>query len=801
MDYVQKSRLRRVSAVLLPTNPRHMWRRYAIGLAAILFCLSIPHVTALVSVTSKVELAERINSSGKQRIHLQRLLLLADKYSRNKNSNNRRLLQELIQTFESKHRELSRSEPLSPALKDLYYKADDTIPLNEMVENVLREARAVLHSGKDEVLFGQFWLGASGSEFVMRKLDRVVSGYKAMAEETLAMVAMIHRAALILAIVTLLGVGFFIFWPAHAATVRSLDDMESAKRKFRDLAEAGTDWIWECNADGRFTYVSNGFERTVGLPKSAVIGRLRKDVCANFDGDWAQHFSDLDERRAFRNFQYSWTRPDGKLTFVSVSGTPIHDECGKFLGYRGTGRDRTPSEMAKRRNKAQAEKVSLMNMVSAAANHSVDAKSTIADCLALVCNEMDWAYGHIYVPASEGSARLEPTESWFVADDMRHNDFLETTSRTYFEKGQGLLGRAFSEKSIQWMFDSRIAADAVRRESADKAGLVGAVACPILVRDEVVAVLEFFSTGTLNSDPELEDLLNHICTQMGRVFEREETEAALTNHRDHLQELVDEATKSLKETATELSFALNKEKELNAMQREFVSMASHEFRTPLAIIDSSAQRLARRSHKGRLTQDNLMNHIGKIRGAVSRMARLMESTLTAARLDDGKIKIKIDACKIADLVHEVVARQQEVSANHVIRLSIDDVPDSIQADEGSIDQILTNLLSNAVKYAPGTPEIDVSVTQTEEQIQISVRDYGVGMDEDDLARLGERFFRAKTSTGIEGTGIGLNLVGRLIALHGGTFHADSKISEGSTFTVSLPIAGPDDERSNEQDAA
>ncbi len=790
-----------MSAVLLPTNPRHMWRRYAIGLAAILFCLSIPHVTALVSITSKAELAERINLSGKQRFHLQRLILLVDDYSRNKNSNERRLLREIIETFESRHLELSRSEPLSRTLQDLYNEPDDTISLNEMVENVLLEARAVLHSGKDEVLFGQFWLGASGSEFVMRKLDRVVSAYKVMAEETLAMVAMIHGAALVLAIVTMFGVGFLIFWPAHAATVRSLDEMESAKRKFRDLAEAGTDWIWETDGDGRFTYVSNGFERTLGLPRSAVIGRLRKEVCAHFDGDWAKHFSDLDERRAFRNFQYSATKPDGQIAFVSISGTPVYDKSGVFVGFRGAGRDRTPAELAKRHSKAQAEKVSLMNMVSAAANHSVDAKSTIRDCLALVCDEMGWAYGHIYEPASDGSARLEPTESWYVADDVRHNDFLETTSRTVFEKGQGLLGRAFSEKSNQWMYDSRIAADAVRSESADKAGLVGAVACPILVRDEVVAVLEFFSTEPLQSDPELEDLLNHICTQMGRVFEREETEEALTSHRDHLQELVDEATKSLQETAAELSFALNKEKELNAMQREFVSMASHEFRTPLAIIDSSAQRMARRSSKGQLTQANLMNHIDKIRRAVSRMARLMESTLTAARLEDGKIKIKIDRCNIADLVNEVVARQQDVSGSHHIRLRIDDVPNSIQADEGSIDQILTNFLSNAVKYAPGTPEIDVLLTQKEEHIAISVRDYGVGMDEDDLARIGERFFRAKTSTGIEGTGIGLNLVGRLIELHGGTFHADSKVGEGSTFTVRLPIAGPDCERSDAKDVA
>ena len=183
------------------------------------------------------------------------------------------------------------------------------------------------------------------------------------------------------------------------------------------------------------------------------------------------------------------------------------------------------------------------------------------------------------------------------------------------------------------------------------------------------------------------------------------------------------------------------------------------------------------------------------------MTRLMESTLSAARMQEGKIEVSIGDCDIGRLVQDIAARQQDIAKNHHIRVHLKDLPRTIRADAGAIDQILTNLLSNAVKYAPDAPDIDVVAMRNETYVAISVRDYGVGLDEEDLARVGERFFRAKTSTGIEGTGIGLNLVGQLVELHGGRLHADSKLGQGSTFAVILPIAGPDALEDQAQDAA
>jgi len=257
-----------------------------------------------------------------------------------------------------------------------------------------------------------------------------------------------------------------------------------------------------------------------------------------------------------------------------------------------------------------------------------------------------------------------------------------------------------------------------------------------------------------------------------------------------LQERVDAATQDLTRQAQELKQALAKEKELNALQRQFVSMASHEFRTPLAIIDSAAQRMISRVTKNKLSPDDAVSRIEKIRSAVQRMTRLMESTLSAARMQDGKIQIKVAPCNVSKVIEDTCIRQQELTGRHRIDWHNQDLPEVIEADAGALEQVLTNLLSNAVKYAPDAPDIGVSAWTEGDVIAISVRDHGMGIDSDDLERIGERFFRAKTSTGIEGTGIGLNLVKTLVELHDGSISVDSQKGEGSVFTVRFPIRGP-----------
>ncbi len=250
----------------------------------------------------------------------------------------------------------------------------------------------------------------------------------------------------------------------------------------------------------------------------------------------------------------------------------------------------------------------------------------------------------------------------------------------------------------------------------------------------------------------------------------------------------------------DLRQALTKERELNALQRQFISMASHEFRTPLAIIDGAAQRLERRAEKFDNSVE-ITKRAVKIRGAVERMTRVMESTLTAASLDIGRLSINVESCDMAQQLDEACQRQMELTSSHNISCDVSDLPATIQADPGSLEQIFSNLLSNAVKYSPNAPQIDVRAYTEGDEVVLSVCDCGLGIDEEDLPRVFERFFRARTATGIAGSGIGLNLIKILIELHDGSITLESTINKGSTFTVRLPIDGPEEIAAKSDEAA
>ena len=265
---------------------------------------------------------------------------------------------------------------------------------------------------------------------------------------------------------------------------------------------------------------------------------------------------------------------------------------------------------------------------------------------------------------------------------------------------------------------------------------------------------------------------------------------AMEQHRDHLEELVSERTQELAEQKERLAQALERELELNGLQRQFVSMVCHEFRTPLAIIDGSAQRVVRRHDK--INPEQLLGSIGKIRTAVVRLTDLIESVLDAARLEAGSLKYEPETCRFDVMIEEVCSNYRELNPRYSIMAEVDELQHNVFADIKLMRQVVSNLVGNAVKYSPEGTEVCVrGMTTDDGGVSISVSDNGVGIPEAELARLFERFFRASTSTGIVGTGIGLHLVKTVVDLHGGRVDVASKPGEGSTFTIDLP--GQDDD--------
>jgi PAS domain S-box-containing protein len=244
-----------------------------------------------------------------------------------------------------------------------------------------------------------------------------------------------------------------------------------------------------------------------------------------------------------------------------------------------------------------------------------------------------------------------------------------------------------------------------------------------------------------------------------------------------------------KQVARALESALERERETTNAYRSFVSMVSHQFRTPLAILDSSAQRILRRGSA--LTQDELVTRVQKIRNAGTRLTRLVDSVLNAAKLDAGTIELNPASYNLVDLVTDICERQREVSAQADIRFDVPDVPVRVYCDGMLIEQVVVNLLSNAIKYSGAAPVVEFKIWMDGSRAYCSVRDWGIGIPANELPKIFERFYRASTASGIAGTGIGLNFAQRIMHLHGGDIHVESYEAAGSLFTFDLPIANAD----------
>ena len=294
----------------------------------------------------------------------------------------------------------------------------------------------------------------------------------------------------------------------------------------------------------------------------------------------------------------------------------------------------------------------------------------------------------------------------------------------------------------------------------------------------VLALVHAFQKGFVKQ-VRAHEALEHANHEMKKL------NAELTYHRDNLKKEVAHQTAALRSQTEKLEKALEAERELTDMQNHFVAMVSHEFRTPLTVIDASAHRVERRIDA--MSHDDVRERMNQIRKSVGRLSSMVERTLDASRIASGQLAFVPEDVSLANLLRDVVGRHREIATDHDIQLHIEDVPEHMLGDPRLLDQIMSNLLSNAIKYSKGNPVIRVSLIGADDKVTLKIRDHGVGIPKSELHHVADRFFRASTSKGFSGTGIGLNLVSSLVKLHNGCFHIDSEEGQWTEVTIALPV--------------
>ena len=275
--------------------------------------------------------------------------------------------------------------------------------------------------------------------------------------------------------------------------------------------------------------------------------------------------------------------------------------------------------------------------------------------------------------------------------------------------------------------------------------------------------------------------------ETGRRDEIGEMAQATVVFRNNAIELM-RSQRTLARQAALLEEQLAHEQRLALAQRNFVSMASHEFRTPLTIIDGHARRLEK-AREGAAARE-IGERAGKIRAAVLRLTHLIENLLSSGRLVDGGAELYFDPAELdlAALLREVCHLHREMVPAAEIVERFGDASMLIVGDAKLLFQVFSNLLANAVKYSPNGGAILIETAVIAGEAIVSVTDRGIGIPAGDRNRLFERYYRGGNVSGIVGTGVGLYLVKTAIDLHNGKVEVASEEGEGSCFTIRLPLA-------------
>jgi PAS domain S-box-containing protein len=283
----------------------------------------------------------------------------------------------------------------------------------------------------------------------------------------------------------------------------------------------------------------------------------------------------------------------------------------------------------------------------------------------------------------------------------------------------------------------------------------------------------------------LRQLANHvaIAIQQSQLFER------VQDLNKNLECQVADRTQQLEQSLTQLERALLKEKELNELKSQFISRASHEFRTPLATIQTASDLL--RNYGYKMSEEKKLERIDKIQREVKNMTNLLEEVLIIGKSESAKFEVKSEKFDLEDFCLEIIEQTKLLgSGKHEVLFKNINAPTQILMDTKFLRQIISNLLSNAIKYSPNHHQVSFTISQITERtpkLLLNFQDQGIGIPIADQEKIFEHFYRAHNVGMIIGTGLGMAIIKNSVDILGGTIQLTSIENKGTTVQVKLPI--------------
>lgn len=395
----------------------------------------------------------------------------------------------------------------------------------------------------------------------------------------------------------------------------------------------------------------------------------------------------------------------------------------------------------------------LLEAITRSANEATTIEEVLQSALGQTCKYLAWPLGHAYVVASTRQT-LSSSGLWCSTNMDPHASFRKSTEGQQFGIGEGSPGRVLASGKSLWIADLGKDISIVRAKAAHDAGLRATLLIPVLVRQEVVAVLEFFASHVKEPDHRLLEVTEQIGIQIGRVFERKRAEARL------------------------------KESERLAAVGTSTAKIAHEINNPLSNIYAAVQFLEQDLLQRKEPADGeILNMVTDIKGEVDRLSRLMNDLRTF--LATGRQPLHREPVDIIEVAAETLRLEEAALDQHKIRL-VQEFPADfprVRGDRNKIKQVLVNLTRNAVEAMPDGGTLSVRVYQAGNQLVMEVADTGAGIPED------MNVLEQPVSTKRKGIGLGLLIVRQIITEHDGTLTYTTRPGQGTTFKITLPLEG------------